>query len=220
MSALRLILALVFASLLSQFPAFSDQYVQRLGGQVDALSRIAGEFDASANRAGLTRDAAMADLTGSAFRDTHQEDMRSVFTRLDKAQADLDLLRNATALERMTLPQRFRDLETLTATWHDFKPALPITTSGLIAAMIGFATLLIGGFSRFGVWRQIGWAVVALILVQLLGNWAANRAGDQPALWPLLYLPALVGLMACLLILWLAARPRRPRAAKAHAVAA
>ncbi|WP_313135848.1 LptF/LptG family permease [Paracoccus jeotgali] len=89
-----------------------------------------------------------------------------------------------------------------------------------VAAMLGFATLLIGGFSRFGVWRQIGWAVVALILVQLLGNWAANRAGDQPALWPLLYLPALVGLMACLLILWLAARPRRPRAAKAHAVAA
>ncbi|WP_312525559.1 DUF2937 family protein [Paracoccus sp. (in: a-proteobacteria)] len=139
MSALRLIMALVLASLLSQFPAFSDQYVQRLGGQVDALSRVAGEFDASATKAGLTREAALADLSGSAFRDTHQDDMRTVFSRLDKARADLELLRKATPLERMTLPQRFRDLETLTATWHDFKPALPITTSGLIAAAVGFA---------------------------------------------------------------------------------
>lgn len=139
MTALRLILALIFASLFSQFPAFSDQYVQRLGGQVDALTRVAGEFDASATRAGLTRTAALADLSGSAFRDTHQEDMRATFTRLENAQSDLELLRQAGPLERMTLPQRFRDLETLTATWHDFKPALPITTSGLIAAVIGFA---------------------------------------------------------------------------------
>ncbi len=161
MSALRLILALVMASLLSQFPAFSDQYVQRLGGQVDALSRVAQEFDASATKAGLTREAALADLSGSAFRDTHQEDMRAVFSRLTKARADLDLLRSASPLERMTLPQRFRDVETLAATWHDFKPALPITTTGLIAAVIGFAlgwilALVIGLFlprrERLG-WR-------------------------------------------------------------------
>ena len=161
MTALRLILALVFASLFSQFPAFSDQYVQRLGGQVDALTRIAGEFDASATKAGLTRDAALADLSGSAFRTTHQADMRAVFSRLDHARSDLELLRQADPLERMTLPQRFRDLETLTATWRDFKPALPITTSGLIAAVAGFAigwslALLIGLFlprrDRLG-WR-------------------------------------------------------------------
>lgn len=84
-----------------------------------------------------------------------------------------------------------------------------------IAAMIGFATLLIGGFSRFGVWRQIFWAILALIAVQFLTNAVANQAGRDATLWPLLYLPAAMGAGLCLLLLWLAARPRRlPGAAK------
>ncbi|MDO5605970.1 MAG: LptF/LptG family permease, partial [Paracoccus sp. (in: a-proteobacteria)] len=78
-----------------------------------------------------------------------------------------------------------------------------------VAAMLGFATLMIGSFSRFGVWRQIVWAVVGLILVQLLSNWAANRAGESPDGWPLVYLPALIGAAICAGLLWLAARPRR-----------
>ncbi|MBA4492073.1 LPS export ABC transporter permease LptF [Paracoccus sp. S1E-3] len=79
-----------------------------------------------------------------------------------------------------------------------------------VAAMLGFATLLVGGFSRFGVWRQVGWAVVALIFVQLLTNWAANRAGENPAQWPLVYLPAAVGAAICVLLLRIAAGPSRP----------
>lgn len=83
-----------------------------------------------------------------------------------------------------------------------------------IAAMIGFATLLIGGYSRFGVWRQVFWAILGLIAVQFLTNAAANAAGRDPAMWPLLYLPAAFGGALCVLLLWLAARPRRlPRSA-------
>ena len=83
-----------------------------------------------------------------------------------------------------------------------------------VAAMLGFATLLVGGFSRFGVWRQVGWAVVALIFVQLLTNWAANRAGDDPALWPLVYLPAAVGAAICAVLLRIAAGPSGPLLAR------
>ena len=80
-----------------------------------------------------------------------------------------------------------------------------------VAAMIGFATLLIGGYSRFGVWRQVFWAVLCLIAVQLLTNTAANQAGKDPAMWPVLYVPALVGAAMSVGLLWLAARPRRVR---------
>ncbi|MFV0300786.1 MAG: LPS export ABC transporter permease LptF [Paracoccus sp. (in: a-proteobacteria)] len=79
-----------------------------------------------------------------------------------------------------------------------------------IAAMIGFATLLIGGYSRFGVWRQVIWAIVGLIGVQFLTIGAANLAAANPARWPLIYVPALAGTGLCLLLLWLAARRRRP----------
>ena len=92
---LRLAVAVCCAIVLSQFPAFSDQYVQRLGGQVDALSRVAAEFDISAQAAGLTRDQALADLGGSTFRDAHRDNMRDVFPRLDRARGDLQMLRIA-----------------------------------------------------------------------------------------------------------------------------
>ncbi|MFC3631728.1 DUF2937 family protein [Paracoccus angustae] len=144
---LRLAAAVCLAAALSQFPAFSDQYVQRLGGQVDALSRVAAEFDASARAAGLTRNEALADLSGSAFRDTHQANMRAVFARLDRARADLQMLRLAGPLERMLLPHRLRDPETLAATWGDFRPAVPVTAAGLGAAGIGLA---------------LGWCLAAL----------------------------------------------------------
>lgn len=134
---LRLAVAVCLAIALSQFPAFSDQYVQRLGGQVDALSRVAAQFDASARAAGLTRDQALADLSGSAFRDAHQSNMREVFVRLDRARADLQMLRIAGPLERMLLPHRLRDAETLAATWGDFRPTIPVTVAGLWAAGIG-----------------------------------------------------------------------------------
>lgn len=145
---LRLVVALSFAAAMSQFPAFSDQYVQRLGGQLDALSLIAQEFDASAARAGLSREAALADLAGSDFRISHQADMRRAFQRLDRARADYQMLTLAGPLERMLLPHRLRDAETLAATWGDFRPAVPLTIPGLLAALIGLG---------------LGWLAAALV---------------------------------------------------------
>ncbi len=78
-----------------------------------------------------------------------------------------------------------------------------------VAAMLGFAMLLIGGFSRFGVWRQVIWAVVALIVVQFLGTAAEAQVAQDASRWPLIYLPPLVGAGICVAALWLAAKPRR-----------
>lgn len=138
MGLVRLILALAFAAALSQFPAFSDQYVQRLGGQADALRRVAAEFDAAAARSGLTRQAALDQITGTAFLDSHGEDMARVFPRLARIESDLGLLRAASSLERIALPHRMRDTETLAATWGDFRPALPLTAAGFWATGLGF----------------------------------------------------------------------------------
>ncbi|WP_410218135.1 DUF2937 family protein [Paracoccus sp. (in: a-proteobacteria)] len=135
---LRLVAAALLAAFLSQFPAFSDQYVQRLGGQVDALALVAQEFDTSATEAGLSRTEALADLSGSTFREAHGRDMQRAFIRLDRARADLQMLRIAGPLERMLLPHRLRDTDTLRATWADFRPALPLTPAGLAAGGIGF----------------------------------------------------------------------------------
>ena len=46
-----------------------------------------------------------------------------------------------------------------------------------IAALIGFSTLLVGGFSRFGLWRQMIAAIFLLILIKAAGK---RRGGPGP----------------------------------------
>jgi lipopolysaccharide export system permease protein len=76
-----------------------------------------------------------------------------------------------------------------------------------IAALLGFAALQLGAFSRFGIWRQIGLAVALIIVVQVAENAVADAARRDPALWPLIYAPFVGGLAAALTMLWIAARP-------------
>jgi lipopolysaccharide export system permease protein len=81
----------------------------------------------------------------------------------------------------------------------------------MASSLIGFAALLVGAFSRFGLWRQIGLAVVLLIVVQGLNTAAAGVALRQ-GLWGLAYLAPLVGMAAGCGLLWWAQAPRRIRA--------
>ena len=138
---------------LSQFPEFSQQYLQRLGGQADVLTQIEFDFDNAAATAGMTREAALADLSGTTFRELHQGDMRETLIRAERVKADYTLLSAASPLERIALPHRFRDTETFAATWRDFRPAMPVTVDGIISALIGF--LLGVGLVRLALWLLI-----------------------------------------------------------------
>ncbi len=77
----------------------------------------------------------------------------------------------------------------------------------IVAAQIGFATLLLGGFSRFGVWRQIIFAVTLLIVVKLIESAVTEPVRNDASLWPLVYLPAATGFALSAVMLWIAARP-------------
>ena len=135
---------------LSQFPEFSQQYLQRLAGKVDALTAVAAQFDATAQKNGLSRDEALAALRGSQVLADQQADMRATLALQATLTENLTLLRAAGPLERLTMPQRFGDTETLTATWTDFKPAIPATTEGAITAGLGYVGgwLVVGALGR------------------------------------------------------------------------
>ena len=77
----------------------------------------------------------------------------------------------------------------------------------LVAALIGFATLLVGGFSRFGLWRQMLAAVVILIVLKSFDNMMADMASNDAKLWPLVYVSTGLGLVFLIALLWLAERP-------------
>lgn len=77
----------------------------------------------------------------------------------------------------------------------------------LAVTLIGFSTLLLGGFSRFGVWRQALLAFVLLIFLEVLRGVVSDQVLDTPSLWPLIYLPTFVGIGVAALFLQIAARP-------------
>ena len=131
---------------LSQYPEFSQQYTQRLGGQVDALSEVVADFEASAMRSGLTRTQAFDQMTGTQFLDDRQADMRRTFTRHAVLTENLARLRGASAMERLAMPHRLTDTQTLSRTWNDYAPAVPLTASGAVAAGAGF----LGGWAIIG----------------------------------------------------------------------
>lgn len=76
----------------------------------------------------------------------------------------------------------------------------------IAAALIGFATLLTGGYSRFGVWRQIVLAIVLLLIVKFVEGVALDPVRRDPDLWPLVYAPPAVGFVISTLMLALAGR--------------
>lgn len=129
----------LFGCTLSQFPEYSQQYVQRMGGALDELSTVVQDFDTSAQSSGYTREEALNVMTGSDFLEARQADMRRTFNRFDKLTDDYSRLENANAFNRLAYVARMRDGEISKGTASDFKPAVPVTFDGLGFIGIGFA---------------------------------------------------------------------------------
>jgi lipopolysaccharide export system permease protein len=79
------------------------------------------------------------------------------------------------------------------------------------AALLGFAALLQGGFSRFGLWWQIVLGVGLLIGIQMVWTWAGAQALRSAAAWPMVYLAPVLGLILSAAMLAWVQRPRRLR---------
>ncbi|NIZ60746.1 LPS export ABC transporter permease LptF [Sedimentitalea sp. CY04] len=87
----------------------------------------------------------------------------------------------------------------------------------IAVVLIGFSSLMLGTFSRFGFWRQTLLAFVLLIFVEGLRGVVAEPVIENANLWPLVYLPSFLGLAVAGIFLQLAARPimlfkKRPHA--------
>ena len=138
----------------SQAPEYAQQYRQRLGGAVDELRRSVARFDADAQATGQSREAAIAQL-----RDNPQDLVRR---RGDAMHADVDRLARlerqrqdfttAGPFGRLGVLVRDADTDLARAAYRDFEPAMPVTSEGLIAALVGFVA---------------GWAVSRLIGIPL-----------------------------------------------------
>jgi lipopolysaccharide export system permease protein len=78
----------------------------------------------------------------------------------------------------------------------------------VVAGLVGFSVLLAGGFSRFGVWREIGIAFALLIAIDGTRGSLVRVVQANADLWPVLYLPSLIGALVVVAALWQSAHPR------------
>lgn len=76
------------------------------------------------------------------------------------------------------------------------------------APLLGFSALLLGSFSRFGVWRQILWAVGLIIVIQMISNTSENAAKNDENLFWLAYAAPVTALIFSSIMLKLAAMDR------------
>lgn len=79
---------------------------------------------------------------------------------------------------------------------------------GLVSALIGFSAMLLGGFSRFGLWPQISFAIVLLIAIKAIDTAALDFAIRSANLWWAAYISVVLGLAISFTLLWVSANPQ------------
>ncbi len=162
-----------------------------IDGMSQTLTRDSGRLSVT-HFSDFTRD--LSGMVGDGLRD------RRTVSELSTA----DLLAAPAALLAETAASRAEFLSEA----HD-RFAQPVLA--IAAALIGFSALLLGAFSRFGLWRQILVAVLMLILMQLVANAATSASLRNADLWPLVYAAPLLGITIGVATLALSQRPRRLR---------
>jgi len=148
------------------------------------------------------------------------EDNRLATAKFQDFSFDISALvnRNATGTlspAQMTTPQLLSNWDDLTARdgtrpgdlAEELHARFAQPLFSVVAAMVGFATLLIGGYSRFGVWREVLIAFGLLIAIDGLRGTLVDRVRGDASMWPLMYLPALVGTLLVLAMLMHASHP-------------
>ncbi|MEL6549188.1 MAG: DUF2937 family protein [Pseudomonadota bacterium] len=151
---LALAFGLAGAAVLSQFPEFAQQYLQRLAGKVDQLEAQVAGLDAAAAGFGMTRAEYLADLALSqtgAEAAARAEAGAALHGRLSES---LGAFREAGALGRLALVPEVADLDLARRTMGDFQPAVPLTTEGAGFAAAGF---LAGWGAWSGLWGLFSW---------------------------------------------------------------
>ncbi len=150
--AAGLILAAVFA----QVPEFSQQYLQRLGGQIDEIDVQVDALDDRAAKAGLSRGDYVRRFLNNEDRIIKREGdyMVAVLARHTLLHSAYNAMIAAPAWQRPLRMVQHHLPETSQATLAAFKPAVPLTVEGLAYAGAGFlgggvfAALLLAPFRR------------------------------------------------------------------------
>lgn len=151
-----LVAGLIGLSSFSQAPEFSQQYRQRLGGAVQELGVVVGDFDKNATSALLTREDALNKLQNSSepFVQDRGNSMGKTIERFAKLEIQQSNMESANAYMQPLHVLQNSDLELVKGAWAIYQPAIPLNEEG--AAYGGVGALLAMLLARLGIggWRR------------------------------------------------------------------
>lgn len=141
---LALAFSVILGVLASQLPEYAQQYRQRLGGAIDELSRIVSQFESEAQAQGLAPAEAVQRLRDNADILARQrgQSMQEIIARHDRLAAQRRGFIEAGPLRRLAVLARDFDAGIARNAYADFEPAVPVTSEGFLAGLIGF---ILGG---------------------------------------------------------------------------
>ena len=143
---------------LSQFPEFSQHYMQRLGGAVDELGRQVARYEREADTLGLTVDEMLAALAAEGpLAKTQSGNIAGDIARHGRLASDLAALEGAGPFTRARLATHLADREIAARAFETYKPAVPATFEGAVFAGTGFLA---------------GWIGLSALFSFLAGGWA------------------------------------------------
>ncbi|MGD0565201.1 MAG: DUF2937 family protein [Roseiarcus sp.] len=150
----------------TQWPEFSQQYRQRLGGALDELRRVVAAFDAEAASRSLTPAEGVARLKDNADPLARERgaDIESDIARESRLEREIAELRDAGPLRRLIAMAGDFDSSIASETLRDFEPAVPVTPESLIVGALAL------------VW---GWGATHLCAWPIRRQWRARRAARR-----------------------------------------
>ena len=78
-----------------------------------------------------------------------------------------------------------------------------------VAAMLGFSTLLMGNYNRFGFGKQIALAISIMVIIKITESYSTKLSLQNFQLWPIIYFPSLIGIISSMLFLKISASKYR-----------
>lgn len=140
----------------SQFPEFSQQYMQRLGGAVDELARQIDRYENDALGAEMTLPAYLEAMQAEGPIGTVQAtNIQSDIDRHAALSGDLAALEGAGPFSRVRLATHLGDRQIAARAWEAYEPAVPTNFEGAVFAGSGFL---------------VGWGALAAIFTFLSGG--------------------------------------------------
>jgi len=134
------LIALFFAIAASQLPEYAQQYRQRLGGAIDELNTLIERFNSEAAKSGMNEEQGITHLQQSDDRFVQQrgDQMRDTIMRRDRLEKQAQDFAKAGPVGRILVLAEDFDPKIAARAYQAYEPAVPTTSEGLIAGIIGF----------------------------------------------------------------------------------